>query len=327
MPRSQWIKRALLVTMVAIVCIVTSAAVVEQMVRRGVIRKYPAPGKLVAIEGGRRIQMDCRGSGSPTVVLESGLDLFGSLSWGSVQDSIATTTRVCSYSRAGVLWSDATPRFSAKGVAQDLHAALVAGGETAPYVMVGHSIGGPYVMTFTRLFDAEVSGVVFVDVSHPDQFAHFRVATGKYLAPSSTTASVGAALSWTGVLRLLPPLPVASAITSAFFPMSLRAVVREMEAVPATLACGGEMRTLGSKPLVVLSATRQPPPDELKMMGLDSLQSMRLAEVKRMLQKDLATWSSNSRQEFVEGAGHYIQLDRPDAVIAAVRGVIGSVRQ
>ena len=326
MPGSLWIKRAMIVTLVAVACIVASAAVVEQMIRRGVIRKYPAPGQLVAIGAGRRVQIDCRGSGSPTVVLESGLDLFGSLAWASVQDSIARTTRVCSYSRAGIMWSDATPRFSAQGVARDLHAALVANGEKAPWVMVGHSIGGPYVTTFTRLFGSEVSGVVFIDASHPDQFGHFRAATGKHLAPSSTTASVGAALSWTGILRLLPPLPVAPAITSAFFPMSLRAVVREMDGVPATLECGGEMRSLGSRPLIVLSASKGPPPDELKLMGLDAQQAERLAAVKRMLQKDMATWSSNSRQVFVEDAGHYIQLDRPDVVIDAVREVVRRAR-
>ena len=53
-----------------------------------------------------RIQLDCHGMGSPTVVLEAGLGNLGSLSWSAVQDSIATTTRVCSYSRAGIMWSE-----------------------------------------------------------------------------------------------------------------------------------------------------------------------------------------------------------------------------
>jgi pimeloyl-ACP methyl ester carboxylesterase len=320
------LKRALIVTLVALACIVASASVVEQMIRRGVIRQYPAPGQLVSLDGGRRIQLDCRGSGSPTVVLESGLDLFGSLAWASVQDSIARSTRVCSYSRAGILWSDAAAAFSADRVARDLHSALQLGGEKAPFVMVGHSIGGPYVMTYTRLFATEVSGIVFVDASHPDQFRHFHEATGKDMAPSSAAASVGAALSWTGLLRLLPPLPVAPDITTAFFPTTLPAVVDEMRAVPTTLARAGAFRALGSRPLIVLSATLGPSPDELEVMGLGMQQAERLAAAKRVLQKDLATWSSNSRQLFVDRAGHYIQLDRPDVVIDAVREVLARAR-
>src|SRR6185295_13804536 len=143
----------------------------EALIRQRVTAKFPAPGRLVDI-GGRRIQIDCRGSGSPTVVLESGLDMLGSLSWATVHDSIAKTTRVCAYSRAGIMWSDpSSAPFNSQNVARDLHAALSSAGERAPFIMAGHSLGGPYVMTFTRLYPSEVAGIVLVDASHPDQVA------------------------------------------------------------------------------------------------------------------------------------------------------------
>ena len=88
--------------------IVVSGASVEELMRHRAARDYPAPGRLVDV-GGRRLQIDCRGSGSPTVVLESGLDVLGSLSWAAVHDALARTTRVCAYSRAGILWSDPSP--------------------------------------------------------------------------------------------------------------------------------------------------------------------------------------------------------------------------
>jgi hypothetical protein len=98
----------------------------EQLDRRRAMRDFPAPGRMIDI-GGRRIQMDCRGVGAPTVVFESGLGFFGSLSWTRVQDEVAKFTRACAYSRAGILWSDDRDGpHNGEGVARDLHAALAA---------------------------------------------------------------------------------------------------------------------------------------------------------------------------------------------------------
>ena len=129
--------------------ILVVGAVWEQVQRRAAVRRFPPQGTLVDI-GGRKIQLDCRGSGSPTVVLIHGLDTGGSLSWSAVHDSIARTTRTCAYSRAGIMWSDPTPAFTPIGMAEDLHAALNAGGEKPPFVLVGHSLGGPISLLYTR---------------------------------------------------------------------------------------------------------------------------------------------------------------------------------
>src|SRR5580700_4695967 len=85
-------------------CVVTGACY-EQLARKSARSQFPPPGRLVSVEG-RRIQVDCRGSGSPVVVFEAGLDLNGALSWSAVHDKVAQTTRACAYSRAGILWSD-----------------------------------------------------------------------------------------------------------------------------------------------------------------------------------------------------------------------------
>src|SRR5215210_2360598 len=123
------IKRVARTAVCLLAIVVVSGASFEAVMRNRAARDYPAPGRLVDI-GGRRLQIDCRGSGSPTVVLESGLDNLGSLSWVAVHDSLARTTRVCAYSRAGVLWSDPAPApFDAGRVARDLRAALAASGE------------------------------------------------------------------------------------------------------------------------------------------------------------------------------------------------------
>jgi hypothetical protein len=77
----------------------------EQYERHQAALEFPAPGRLLNI-GGRRIQIDCRGTGSLTVVFESGLGIHGAVSWVKVHDPVAKFTRACAYSRAGILWSD-----------------------------------------------------------------------------------------------------------------------------------------------------------------------------------------------------------------------------
>jgi pimeloyl-ACP methyl ester carboxylesterase len=248
--------------------------------------------------------------------------------------SVAQTTRACAYSRPGIMWSDRTDRpFDATALAHDLHRALVGSGESAPWVMVGHSIGGPYVAMFTGVFDAEVAGVVLVDPSHPDQFARFAAVTGKSLVPDPAQPRLGARLAWTGLVRLLPaeappadwPL-VISQIPPAFLPISVAGLAKEVEAIPAMMAASSSFKALGSRPLIVLSAMKGQSPAQLDAMKLTSAQGDSLQAVTWALHEDQATWSTRGRHRLIPGASHYIQLDRPAAVIAAVRDVVQEVR-
>ena len=306
----------------------------EQIARRRSVADFPAPGKLVDVGAGRRLQLDCRGNGSPTVVLESGLDAYGSLAWAAVHDSIARTSRVCAYSRAGIMWSDPpSGPFDARNAARDLHAALLASSEAAPWVMVGHSIGGPYVMIFTQLFAAEVKGIVFVDASHPAQFAAYAKAIGTSLLPSATVPRIGSALAWTGLVRLLPAPPnppswprIVGAVSRAFLSTSLGALTSELQAIPTTLELAGTIRSLGDRPLVVLTAMRPDEPADLTQMGLTRDQGAKRLAAWRALHDDEATWSIRGRNVLVADASHYIQFLRPDLVIGAVRDVVAATR-
>ena len=67
----------------------------------------PPPGRLVDV-GGRKLHVNCSGSGSPTVVLEAGGSSFA-IDWSLVQSDVARTHRVCAYDRAGSGWSDPRP--------------------------------------------------------------------------------------------------------------------------------------------------------------------------------------------------------------------------
>jgi pimeloyl-ACP methyl ester carboxylesterase len=285
--------------------------------------------------GGRRIQIDCRGLGSPTVVFESGLDALGSLSWAAVHDSVAKTTRACAYSRAGIMWSDrSSALFSNVSVAKDLHAALVAAGESGPFVMVAHSLGGPYVMTFTALFGSDVAGVVLVDASHPDQIARLEKATGLTMTPGTGALAFGSAVVRTGLVRMLagdvapPRAPrYVHRAAAAYTPPSVASLLREASAVPLSFAEGGRSRDLGDRPLLVLTAMAQLTDAELKMQHLTRAQANAFRVEWKDLQRDESTWSRRGRQILVPNATHFIQFDQPNIVITAVRDVVFAVRQ
>jgi pimeloyl-ACP methyl ester carboxylesterase len=194
--------------------------------------------------------------------------------------------------------------------------------------MVGHSLGGPYVMAFTREYDSEVAGMVLVDPSHPDQFPLFRQVTGKGMEPDPTEVRVGALLAWTGVLRLLLPEDApggavqVSRAAPAFLPMSLGELARETSAIPLLLSQTGEFRSLGDRPLIVLTATLPHTAAVRQIMGVTPAQDSALLAISRRLHEDQAHWSTRGEHVLVERASHYIQFDRPDAVVAAVRSVV-----
>jgi pimeloyl-ACP methyl ester carboxylesterase len=327
------VKRVAVVVLSFATLLTIAGAAMEAIARGTTKSKFPPPGRLVDV-GGRRMQIDCRGQGTPTVVLESGLDFLGSLSWAAVHDSIARTTRVCAYSRAGIMWSDPSPlAFSSERVASDLRKLLDRAGESAPFVMVGHSIGGPYVTQFTKAYGEAVAGLVFVDASHPDQIARVEKATGMSMTPPTGTLSFGAAMARTGLVRALAGdvaprhAPEATrAASSAFVPTSLASTLRETKAVHATLVSAQSSRALGSRPLVVLTAMAELSAAERESQHMTVSQEAKHRAAWKELQTDEATWSTRARQILVSDATHYIQFDRPDVVIAAVRDVVCAVR-
>jgi pimeloyl-ACP methyl ester carboxylesterase len=118
------------------------------------------PGRLVDI-GGRKLHLHCTGAGSPTVVLVAGGSAFA-IDWALVQPKLAATTRVCSYDRAGLGWSDAGPADeTVEQTVNDLHALLERAGERRPFVLVGASIGGIFIRAYQRAFPSEVVALVF----------------------------------------------------------------------------------------------------------------------------------------------------------------------
>lgn len=286
-------------------------------------RRFNAmPGRLVEV-GGYKMHIDCMGQGTPTVILDSGLgDSY--ISWRKVQPQIAQFTRICSYDRAGQGYSDPSPNpRTSKNFAEELHALLHNAGISGPLILVGHSMGGFDVRLYSSLYRSEVGGMVLVDSSHPDQQKRFPPALNDMDATWLREQEFFEFTMPLGIPRLLGFCghdPEVRAAECNF--RSMRENVAELKSISESAAQTAATGSLGDMPLAVLSSdpTRPQPdlPEDLVKPTNDAWQQM---------QRELAHLSTRGTQMVAKNSGHYIQLDRPEVVIDAVRRMVDQVRQ
>lgn len=248
---------------------------------------YEARGRLVDI-GGRSLYLDCRGAGSPTVVLEAGMG-DTTAGWAPVHDALAATTRTCAYDRAGRGRSDPRERHTLRDAAADLRRLLSAASEPGPFVVVGHSLGGSYARVFADAYRDEVVGLVSVDAFDPDLEA-------AWIHP---------------LLGGLQPEYAANLD-------ELRALVARVESLDWTASeeqlIASDLRGL---PIEVMRPPRaEPRLDE----AANVLLAAAIADAYGSLSPGLV------RFELAWGAGHMVQVDRPDMVVAAVARLVAGSR-
>jgi pimeloyl-ACP methyl ester carboxylesterase len=259
------------------------------------------------------------GQGSPNVLLDGGSGEM-SADWVWVQQEVSGTTRVCAYDRAGMGWSEMGPEpRDAKQISNELHALLEGAGIEGPYVLVGHSFGGLYMQTYAARYPDEVAGMALVDSTQPDQFSYQPVTRDSY-EPQEQIFDVASLAARLGIVRLVsklapapPELPHKQREQIDALSPSTRQVstyTLELRATPQSATQTRGLRSLGDKPLAVVSAGTQEP-EWLK------------------LQDDLVILSSDSTHRVVEGATHTSLLyEHSDAQAssAAIVEVVAAVR-
>ena len=139
----------------------------EQYAVRRDAKRFPPPGEIVDV-GGHRLHLVCIGSGSPVVVVEpSGFS--NSMSFAAARTEVARRTRVCSYDRMGIGWSDPGPSaISAGMLADDLRRLTDAAHLRSPVILVSASIGGLTAELFARRYPDRVAGLVFLDAANSE---------------------------------------------------------------------------------------------------------------------------------------------------------------
>jgi pimeloyl-ACP methyl ester carboxylesterase len=269
----------------------------------------------------------CTGEGSPTVILEAGLNDFY-VTWAKVQPEIAKSTRVCSYDRAGLGWSQPSPNpRTTEVMAEELHTLLRNTGIEGLYILVGHSFGGIVVRSFAQQYPAEMAGMVLVDSAHEQQISRlpFLQDSAEELVAQFRTLSL---LSTSGLMALSP-----ASIPNRGFP---EGAYRQYQAVLATTdyfnGAIAETRafysatpeskplSLGDRPLIVLHH------GILDANAENSTQQVRFEEEWTKMQDELAELSSNTKLIIAERSGHYIQLDQPELVIDSILELVRSAR-
>jgi pimeloyl-ACP methyl ester carboxylesterase len=294
--------------------------------------------------GGQRLYLDCRGTGSPTVLLEAGAGDF-SFVWALVQGRIATFTRVCSYDRAGYLWSEPgeRPRTYAQ-LALELKTALGRAGVRPPYVLVGQSYGGLVVRGFATRYPGDVAGMVLVDAVHEDErivyggeahrlrdaargrpYPEPRIALDTQFIRMARDSAVLPAEPLPPPLNRLPADAQRAWREGQGQPLYRMAWAAEMDWSPEDLARMHNerltnRRSLGRVPLIVLARTAGDYEQGLAISA-DSLERER-----RYYAADLAALSSESELVFAKASGHNIHIEDPGLVVSAIRRVVQRAR-
>ena len=188
------IRRALTLTAVVLVFLVLVGATYQGVATALERRQYPHPGRMVKA-GRHQLHINCTGEGQPTVVLEAPATGM-SASWGWVQPALAEDTRVCSYDRAGLGWSEwGTTSFDPAAVPEQLHTLLANAGEKGPYVLVGEGFGAALARLTASRYPSDVAALVLID-------APGSVAQATDLRRMARMATLSPWLARTGVLRV-----------------------------------------------------------------------------------------------------------------------------
>src|SRR4051812_9770175 len=260
----------------------------------GAKQELKPTGEFFEVEG-RRLHAIIKGEhrNKRPVVLEAGLTAMSSC-WAWVQEELSKATKVLSYDRAGLGWSDPSPDpKDARSIAKDLHRLLNAAKFPRPFVFAGHSMGGIFGRAYASMYPKEVAGMALIDASHPEQVErspNIKKALRRFFwflkaTPYMASCGVMKVCGDFGMSAQAKGLPdVNSLVAKNFYssPRHMRETVREAE---QWFTSAGQVRDerLGELPLVTLTA-----PEKCMHGWLD-------------LQKELSEISKCGRHVVIDG--------------------------
>lgn len=266
-------KKILKIAAIALIALITIPLIIGQVLRF-MAPTVPPPGEMVDV-GGYKLHINCvapRGFADelPTVVFEAGAGVSSPTNY-LIQKGISEKTRICLYDRSGIGWSEESnlPRDS-KNVTTALHTLLGKVGIRKPFVFVGHSIAGLYMRDYVERYPDDVAGLVFLDPSHPEQIRRLgwkKERMDEIMSQVKTQLAVVKWLGRLGVLEVFNPLVGGDLETypeeirkQADFvskrPGALDTVLLETTDFDKAASQASQNKTLGERPVVVISATK-----------------------------------------------------------------------
>ncbi len=311
--------------LILIIVITTVTFFAGTVAKSKLVRENPPPGHMVNVDE-FKMHIHCTGEGKLTILLEAGLDDF-SIFWSLVQPEIAKTARVCSYDRAGLGWSEASPSpRTSETMVDELHELLVNARVHPPYVLVGHSFGGALTRLYVHKNPDEVLGMVLVDAAPDNLFVRVpfwrKVIEGKLglyrtLAPMSSfglLAFTPGSIPNRGMPDDVLSQYRAIAVSTDYFHTG----IAENEAFEGNLA---QVRyaniDLGNMPLIVISRGYWN-----AIPGFSEIENQQAWLAWNEMQSELLSLSSNSRQIIAAESEHHIQLQQPELAIDAIKDLI-----
>lgn len=317
-----------------LVALVATGAIYQWRAAAADKDQFPPPGKLYAVDG-LNLHLDCRGEGTPTVILEAGLT-SGSSSWGLVHDTLAELTRICAYDRPGMDWSDETDApIDAATVAERLSKLLALAEIDGPQILLGMSAGGVFVREYYARYPQSVVGMVLVDSSHEQQGNRLPV-----IGDTSQLSTLLSLCSWLQPVGVVRAFGLLDALQARYqLPDTMRALVSansnqshtckamllESEGFNREIYDSQPPNSLNDLPLTVLSQGKTPEADN--EFGLSLADARNMAVIWDGLQQELTELSTVGQRRIATESGHVIQLEQPQMVIDAVRDMVVQTRQ
>jgi pimeloyl-ACP methyl ester carboxylesterase len=339
----RWRDLRLLVAILLLIFGILSAQVVAQLICARIDRrKFPAPGSLVPIPGSQ-MHVQKMGSGSPAIVLESGI-AASSLSWCMLQPRLAEIGATYSYDRAGFGWSVSENRdYSLARIVEDLHSLLRALEVPTPYILVGHSFGGYIARAYAQRFGSELAGIVLVDPLTPEEWVTPTLMQRWMMRRAVWFSRIGGLLAALGVLRFClwllqrgnPEMP--RGVLAAFGAKAsetVERILRELAKLPPNVVRVIRARWstppffwtmaayIGSLPRCAAELHGKPIPAEVPVTVLSGAHQ---TQVRLQEHAGIAAQSLHGRHLIANQSAHWIHLDQPELVIKAVREMVEAI--
>ena len=285
------------------------------------------PGKLVDVNGTNlHIRAEGKKNDLPTLILEAGAGSnTDMLHW--IAEGLKKNMRVIRYDREGKWFSESTKdSITPEFYANQLHQLLEKSGEKPPYILAGHSMGGPYNRIFRDLYPNEVKGMVFIDSSHPEQwnrlaqkelFSENQILLVKTIATLSDMGIVGAynKLSEPANDGLPKDCHIRAHNLTAYSGKVFRRYIKENDINDKVLLRAGQTKNLDSLPVLVFTATEQykeSQKEKYRNQGIDPDEQI---EIWFEMQKELKELSTNGKQIVIESNHGSIITEKENAEI------------